>query len=659
MTSRAANLIPLCVDGVHILPVLHEKIEYADWVRRTIEELEPDAVAVEIPSSLETLWLQAIDRLPQISVLLYENLQGRTIYLPVQPADPLVEAARSARERGLKIRCSDLDMDGYADHRDPLPDAYALPRLGIHTIYQTYQSSSYPRDPDDTRREACMAFHCQALIAEGAERVLLLCGMHHAQGVAEQLGTDQAIPLTAPQRLNARLVNLHPDSVGEVLGEIPFHIAAYEARRLTLPAAPAPAAAARTTRHHGPFKVLSGGDRDDTTRTIDAINRAARTAPPGPHEQSPPGPLDRLRSQLVLLDETEQALVATAPDEEVHAWQRITLARFSRNLALLSGQLVPDLYDLLAAARSCVSENYSWELHRLAVAYPAQQSVASDLATALIRADEIFDGVRRIRLHRLRRRPKQPDWRKLFKHGRRKERWPGEWLEGFDTEAICSYPPEDVVIEEFGRYLKSRGKRILSEEAARTVPFTTSVMDGIDIRETIRHWAERKIFVRELGRIPGGVGSVVIIFDEDEAAYPYAQTWLGEHEQESDLAFYSTEPAQGIVGPGICRVTYGGMMMSYPPRRMLDVWSDPDYRLAETRAEQLLLAGLDYSTDSLVVHVGPSPPRSIFRQIAGRVGLKILHIPLGTVSPTTIKKIRVMHILSGYNKREIAKDFIW
>ena len=133
----------------------------------------------------------------------------------------------------------------------------------------------------------------------------------------------------------------------------------------------------------------------------------------------------------------------------------------------------------------------------------------------------------------------------------------------------------------------------------------------------------------------------------------------GEHEQESDLAFYSTEPAQGIVGPGICRVTYGGVLMSYPPRRMLDVWSDPDYITAETQAELLLLAGLDYSTDSLVVHVAPSPPRSIFRQIAGRAGLRILHIPLGTLSPTTIKRIRVMHILSGYDKREIAKEFIW
>jgi hypothetical protein len=215
------------------------------------------------------------------------------------------------------------------------------------------------------------------------------------------------------------------------------------------------------------------------------------------------------------------------------------------------------------------------------------------------------------------------------------------------------------VVEDFGRYLRRRGKQVLSDEQTRTVPFTSSVLDGIDVRETIRHWSEGKIFVRELGRVPGDVGSIVIIFDEDDAPYPYGQTWLGEHDQESDMAFYSTEPARGIIGPGICRVTYGGFIMSYPPQRMLDVWADRDYRIAESKAETLLLAALDYTEQRHVVHVGPRPPRSIIQQLAARLGLKILHLPLGTLSPSTVRRIRVMHVLSGHDKRKIAKDYIW
>lgn len=125
------------------------------------------------------------------------------------------------------------------------------------------------------------------------------------------------------------------------------------------------------------------------------------------------------------------------------------------------------------------------------------------------------------------------------------------------------------------------------------------------------------------------------------------------------MAFFSTDPVQGIVGPGICRVVYGGLVLSYPPGRMADVWTDPDYAVAESKAEVLLLAALDYTTGPIVVHVAARPPRSLLRQSAARVGLKILHLPLGTLSPSTLKRIRVMHILNGHDKRKIAKDYIW
>lgn len=650
------ELFPLVVDGVHILPVLHERLEYADCVRQAVQRLKPDAVVVETPSTLEELWVRAVDRLPAVSVLLYENSDGQTIYLPIQPADPMTEAARTARERGLGFCCGDLDVDGYADYRDPVPDPYALLRLGPARLYSSFLAHERRRDPLDDRREASMAYHARRLLDQGCRRLLLVCGMHHAKGIAAQLGREQATPLTRPRRLNARLVHLDPESLGEVLSDIPFHIAVYEARRHGPPPEPErqPSTAPRT---RGPFRVLSGGRPDDARLTAAAIARAAREA--GAEGSEGPECLDRLRSQWVLLAEAERVLTAVAPDERVHGWQRINLARFGRNLALASGQLVPDLYDLLSAARGSVSENFAWELHRLATAYPPQERVASGMPTARIRADEMYDGVRRLKLQRQRRRVKRPDWRRLLKRRDKREAFPGEWAQSFESGAICSYPPEDIVIEDFGRYLMRRGKSILSEELARTVPFSTSVLDGIDVRETIRHWPEHKIYVREYGRSPGKVGAVVIVFDEDEERYDYLQTWLGEHDQESDMAFFSTDPADAIVGPGISRVTYGGLAMSYPPRRMADVWTDPDYRFAESKAEVLLLSALDYSTQRVVVHVASRPPRGIIRQLASRLGLKILHVPLGTLSPTTVRRIRVAHILSGHEKREIASDYIW
>ena len=33
--------------------------------------------------------------------------------------------------------------------------------------------------------------------------------------------------------------------------------------------------------------------------------------------------------------------------------------------------------------------------------------------------------------------------------------------------------------------------------------------------------------------------------------------------------------------------------------------------------------------------------------------------PIGQLSPVSLKKIRVVHVLDGYDKRDIAKQYIW
>ena len=89
------------------------------------------------------------------------------------------------------------------------------------------------------------------------------------------------------------------------------------------------------------------------------------------------------------------------------------------------------------------------------------------------------------------------------------------------------------------------------------------------------------------------------------------------------------------------------------------MWHDPDYRMAATRAEVLLMAALDYSPDKYVVYAAARPPRSIFRQMAARLDRRIVYIPLGSLSPLKLKQMRVLHILAGKEKRDIARDYIW
>jgi len=59
------------------------------------------------------------------------------------------------------------------------------------------------------------------------------------------------------------------------------------------------------------------------------------------------------------------------------------------------------------------------------------------------------------------------------------------------------------------------------------------------------------------------------------------------------------------------------------------------------------------------VYVASKPPRSIFRSIAGHLGRKILYVPIGQLSPTKVKRLRVVHVLDSYSRRAEAKEFIW
>ena len=76
-----------------------------------------------------------------------------------------------------------------------------------------------------------------------------------------------------------------------------------------------------------------------------------------------------------------------------------------------------------------------------------------------------------------------------------------------------------------------------------------------------------KVYVRENLPGVGDVGPVVAIFHKpgEEAGYPHEKMWFSEHENESDLALYSTNPGQMLDGPGISRCQYGGVLSLFPP----------------------------------------------------------------------------------------------
>ena len=587
-------------------PVVPGKLEFALEVRQTILRMRPQVIALELPTTLGLAYRRAVSRLPEMSVIFYpdEGEDEQAVYVPVEPCDPFVEAIRSGIEVGAEIVFADPDSGARPHLPDDYPDTYSIRRMPLEKYIEAYRVWPQPRSEAIAVHAGGIAWKIQG--ADPLARVLVVVSLNLMDPVLDAMEKPQAQPMARVKRDGVQVLNPHPECLVEITTEYPHLQARYEQFR----------------------QLMTDADL-----------------------------IDRPRAQLALFREAEKSYEANTGERLMH-WQRRMLGRYARNLALVNRELAARIFDLTVSARSVVDDNYGWEVWETANRYPFQK-IASDLMTVTISGEEVWLDTKRMRLRR--RLPSQKRrLRPLGLKPRKKEKVAGEWAKELNGNNICSYPPEDLVIENYGRFLKKKGKSILSEERVHTEPFTTSLMDGVDLRETIRNWHEGRIYVRSYQKIQGDVGSVIVIFDEDrDARYPYMTTWLGEHQNESDMAFYSTHPFDNLVGPGIGRGEYGGFLMSLPARRMFDVWQDPDYDFAETKPERLLLAGLDYSLSQYVVYVAAKPPRSVFRNIAARFGRTIVYIPIGQLSPVSLKKIRVVHVLDGYDKREIAKEFLW
>lgn len=741
------------VGRVYLLPVLHQRQEFARPVREAIMALSPDFVAVELPSGLEGLFTTAVKRFPFLSYLTSGDLEspgtvGISLW-KIEPTDPFCEAVRTALELEIPIRFVDAWEEDYPSGWDRLPDPYSVHSLGLEKYYKSCfeaiegsspQNQGDPRDVLDSRREQTMVGRLQRMSRQG--RVLFVGGLKHIEPMKKAL-QDGPLIVGDPGPIDSKDFQLyHPSlrTIRTLSEEMPFLMTLYELQR----GGPGPDLAwvsedspeeppAESETEQAPPKLTKEALFDSLSSllgmnvtqevqhlTVEQLKglhahlsglQPERWTPPtfddAPTQEfasSPPeyepevegasrfftyrnseqrrsellGEYSRLngecRTDLGALDRQAvyRGLVELAgryyndnTGEEFKLWQHRNLNTFARRLAYLRGKLLPDMLSMIYAARACVDHNYAYEFWDLATFYP-WQSAKNDF-----QKEFDFDGeslqIGGVQLKHFEFHRTFPRLRQNFSKMPVKDRItagddPSDWSGAFESGRICSYPPEDIVIEDYGRYLQKKAVKVQSDAHSRTEPFTTSLLDGIDMRTTLRNWADgQKLYVREEKKVQGGTGSVVVIFDEDHdnRKFPWCITWHGEHDQESDMAFYATDSKRMIVGPGIARCEYGGLMLSYPPRRLSNVWNDPYYRSAKTKAEVLLFAAIDYCQDKHIVYVAEKAPRSYFFQLSQRLGKKLVYLPIGTLSPTSLERIRVFHVLAGHRYRELAKNYIW
>ena len=311
------------------LPVCHYRLEFAELVRAQFAKDPPDCLALELPSHLADAYKRAISRLPEVSILLFEDASRQTVYLPVEPVDPFAEAARSALELGIPVHLVDINLEeAYPPFRDPVPDPYALHKIGPKVYYEAFRTvwkEKIKDHPLDIRREQGMAAHLQDLL-DKHRKVLFVCGMIHAEGVIKRLGQPQATPLHRVHSPPFQVFHLHPSCLDEVMATFPLLSALYETRRKGLP--PEPERNRFTLRRSfriesRPFALYGKEDAvyDERAALEGSLAWIARRAGLGEEGGDPPGPIDRNRALFLLLEEAGRHY-RDETGEQVKGWQK-------------------------------------------------------------------------------------------------------------------------------------------------------------------------------------------------------------------------------------------------------------------------------------------------------------------------------------------------
>jgi len=593
--------------NIWAVPICHYNMEMAAQVRHAFDLIHPDCVAVELAETMQLQLLHAASRLPDISVVMSYDADDTPVYYMCEPCDGAFEGLRSALEAQIPAWCIDLDVYHYPSFYDGLPDPYAVQRIGLKAYYEAYQrivlAKGLVKSEADQMRELYMAKRLKEL-SLSYDRILFVGGMAHIESIFNLIDRNSFPKQEHAKRPIVEICTLTELSCRDVMAEYGWMSTQYERIR---------------------------------------------------HTELP----DRQQLIYRLLKQAAQNYVASTGNQ-FPGYHMRNLMKYMRNYALICDRLMPNLFQLLCAAKGCVDHNYAHEVWKLATEYPYRRNI-DNLPELDLSIEEVWGHSKLIHFHMQMKNPKS-----LFPHKRHSKQQSKFQFHPPGPFSICSYPPEDVITERFGDFLKKKGVQLLSEEAARTIPFSSSIEDGIDTRETIRHWHEKKLYVKSKGKPPGGASSVVMIFDEDTPSeettktekFSWCTTWIGEHEQESDMAFYATPLTNNVVGPGISRCEYGGFMMTSPPRRLYNVWADPDYEGCQSKSEVLLMAAIDYAVQPLIIYVASKPPRSALKSYARHFGRKIVYIPIGQLSPITLNKLRAFHVFDSHEKRGIADEYI-
>ncbi len=607
---------------VTVLPVIHGSGDFAWEVRDWLSRGRYDCLALPLPDSFREPVESAINQLPSPGIVVQretrsfqtgdeeveDDVDGLASYVPIDPCQPVIAAIRAAIGERIPRRFIDLETASFPPDSASFPDPYALKKVPLAQFAASLLPFiPPPADPQVEARVEAMAWTLRELSID-FKHILFVCNALQWPWIRAAFQRKDLRQPIHESVSTAEQYAVDPKTLYFMLGELPFVTGLYEQARAEL-------------------------DTDDNL-SIDGIKElliAARD-----QYQTTNGIRARKVTPLLLRQ----------------------MLRYIRNLTLINRRFTPDLVTIITAARQIVGDGYALEALELAKKYrfPPRTDVA-EIRVGIDRAAMPDGDVLAIK----NRLPGPPvTWSKIKLTPRPDKATSRRWSQRWNPFSQCSWPPEDVLIENFRAAVFDRARQAMGADLARTEKFTTSIRDGIDIRDTLRHWYEGDIYVRVLPPNRGTLDAAIMLFDSpaDPRDYPWRSTWFAEHRNESTLAFYATDFREQVVGPGIFLATYGGSIFLYPPVAIPDVWDNSRFDFVTTLEERLIAAACCYSQCPRVALMSTLPPGRAWRQIAKHYRKSLVHVPLGQFGESTIQQLRMVHVLGGRDVRDYAAEFI-
>jgi len=609
---------------IHVLPIRHGSGDMAQEVREFLLNRRFDCLALPLPPSVESVLEEGIHRLPLITVVIIPE-PGREGYsfVPVDPCQAVIMGIRVAMNEEMTRVYIDRDVTIFEPPMQPTPDPYALKQVSLAAYASTILPSLPSPLPESQqwKRITWMAFRLHEIELDYAS-VLCLCSIEDWPWVRmayqHRLSFDRPEPLEGyPSLYQPTLSSLY-----FLLGELPFVTERYERRRQ----------AARSDKH----------------LSIDGMK------------------------ELVL--EARGRWITHCQSKGDQAFQWVTpkllgtYLHYVRNLTLLERRLTPDLYTLILAARQIAGDAFALTLLETAKEYSFQQveplfdalpELEMGLGLMKLPDGEIGKGKNRLQGQPL-------VWRPLSLHPPPPKPQKRRWMYQWNPYRQCSWPPEDTKIETFSTHVRHQAQACLGADSATTEKFTTSLRDGLDIRETLRHrmgvaqgrpW---DLYVKDEPPARGTCEAIVFLFEvpADPVKFSWRATWYAEHENESTLCFFATPFLENMVGPGIGQARYGGAFLLFPPQMIPDIWEDERFDFTTTLEERLIAAACAHSKERHVALISSVSCRIQWRRIAHRYRRRLKPLPLSRFSGQTIDRLRRFHVLNGHEIRSYAAKFI-